>query len=75
MNLYNAELNRKCVVKNVEIENRSAKIRIMEIGIVPNTFIFIKNKSILKKILLIVFNSNCFTMPKSMAEKIVVEYV
>ncbi len=75
MTLLDAKLNTNCVVKEINIEDKVTKLRLMELGLNVNTKIKVKNKSILKKTLLIVFNSSCFTLKDTFAKQIVVNYV
>ena len=75
MNLSQVKLNTNCVVRQVNILDEQTKIRIMELGINASTKIMVKHKSLLKKTLLVVFNSSCFTLKDTIAKNIVVEYV
>ncbi len=75
MTLFDAKLNTDCVVKEINIQDKPTKLRLMELGLNVNTKIKVKNKSILKKTLLIIFNSTCFTLKDVFAKQIVVNYV
>ncbi len=74
MSLYEVKLNTTCIVKNIKIEDRETKIRLMELGLINGSIIKVKNKSILKKTLLIIFNSSCFTLKDNLAKLIEVNY-
>ena len=74
MNLSEVKLNKICVVTNVNILDDLTKIRIMELGVVINTKILVKHKSIFKKTLLIIFNNSCFTISANIAKGIEVKY-
>ena len=74
MTLNEVKANTKCFVKEINIFDEPTKIRIMELGVVPNVKISIIKKSLLKKTLLIAFASSLFTIKSSMAQSIVVEY-
>ena len=74
MNLNEVKLNTCCVVKVVNILDEPTKIRIMELGFITNVKIIVKNRSILKKTLLISFNNSCFIIKESVAKNIEVVY-
>lgn len=74
MNLNEVKLNTKCIVKNNNVEDEKTKTRLMELGIVKGCEIFVSKKSLLKKTLLVVFNSCCFTLKDNLAECIEVCY-
>ena len=74
MDLSEAQLNKRCLVKNVDIKDEKTKIRIMELGIVEGVKILVFRKSALKKTLLIVFASSCFTLKENLAKQIEVCY-
>lgn len=74
MVLSEVKLNTNCVVKNINISDELTKIRIMELGIVCNTKIMVKHKSMLKKTLLVAFNNSCFTIKENIAKQIEVLY-
>lgn len=74
MSLSEVKLNTKCVVKSVNIQNEKTKIRLMELGIVEGCEIVVSRKSVLKKTLLIIFCSTCFTLKDNLAKDIEVEY-
>ena len=75
MSLYEVKLNTFCKIKSIEVEDEKTKIRLMELGLVEGTEIYVKNKSILKKTLLVVFNSSCFTIKDNVSKSIMVIYV
>lgn len=75
MNLSQAKLNTVCVVKSLSLTDTETKIRLMELGITPGTKIKVKHKSGLKKTLLIIFASSCFTLKDNLAKGIEVTYV
>lgn len=70
MNLYEAKRDVVYIVKDINIEDVSAKIRIMELGILPNTQIKIFSKSLLKKTFLVIFNSSVFSIDSTVAKSI-----
>lgn len=74
MSLSEVKLNTPCLVKEINIADEKTKIRLMELGIVLNTKILVKNKSVFKKTLLVVFNASCFTLKEDVAKMIVVNY-
>ncbi|MBR6778855.1 MAG: ferrous iron transport protein A [Clostridia bacterium] len=74
MNLFEAKLNANCIIKAVEVEDEKTKIRLMELGLIVGTRLVVKYKSIMKKTLIIFFNSSCFTLKDNLAKKIVVNY-
>lgn len=75
MNLNQVKINAKCVVKNVIIDDYKTKLRLLELGLINGQNVVVKHKSVLKKTLLIAFNSSCFTIKSNLAEKVEVEYV
>ena len=75
MNLNKVKLNAECTIKEINLQDKKTKIRLMELGLVEGTKILVKNKSILKKTLLVIFNYSCFTIKDDVAKNIVVEYV
>lgn len=75
MTLNDVKLNTSCVVKSVNIEDYKSKMRIMELGLIEGVKVVVKNKSALKRTLLIAFNYGCFTLKNNIAEKVEVEYV
>lgn len=75
MKLSNVKLNTDCVIKSVDVKDEKTKIRLMELGLVEKTKVKVERKSILKKTLLIVFNSTCFTLKENLASEIEVNYV
>lgn len=74
MTLFDVKLNANCIIKTIEVEDEKTKIRLMELGLVQGATIRVKNKSIFKKTLLIIFNSSCFTLKDNLAKKIQVNY-
>lgn len=74
MSLNEVKLNTPCLVKQINNLDEKTKIRLMELGLVENTKIFVKTKSIFKKTLLVVFNNSCFTIKDDVASAIVVNY-
>ena len=74
MTLDNVKLNIKCVVKSVKIINEKFKIRLMELGLINGCEIKVIKKSAMKKTLLVIFNSTCFTLKVNLATMIEVEY-
>ena len=75
MNLNEAKLNTKCVIKEINIKEEKTKIRLMELGLIDGTVVQVYRKSVLKKTLLIIFNSTCFTIKDTFAKEIIVNYV
>lgn len=74
MNLNEVKLNANCVVKTLTIKDEKTKIRLMELGLVEGCVVYVSKKSVLKKTLLIVFNSTCFTLKENLAKDVVVNY-
>ena len=74
MNLNEIKLNTNGVVVEVNIKDEQTQIRLMELGIVKGTIIRVVKKSTFKKILLVVFNSTCFTLKDNLAKEIEVKY-
>lgn len=74
MNLFDVKIGVDCIVKKINISDEKTKLRIMELGINKNTKIKIYKKSILKKTMLVIFHSTCFTLKDNLAKEIVVEY-
>lgn len=74
MNLNDVKLNTKCIIKSVDIKDEKTKIRLMELGLNEGAKIIVKNKSILKKTLLVIVNSCCFTLKSNLAKEINVNY-
>lgn len=74
MRLVDVKINRNCVIKNIDIEEMTLRLRILELGLVPNTKIYVKNISLLKKTLLVVFAHSCFSLSSKIASKILVDY-
>ena len=74
MNLSDVEIDKNCVIKSVDLLDEQIKFRIMELGIISNTKILVKHKSIFKKTFVIIFNNSCFTISKNIANRIEVEY-
>ena len=75
MSLSDVKLNTNCVIKSVNIKDEKTKIRLMELGLIEGSIVQVNRRSILKKTLLIVFNSNYFTLKDNLAREIVVNYV
>ena len=74
MNLFDAKINTNCIIKSVNIEDEKTKIRLMELGLIVGAHVQVIKKSVLKKTLLIVFNSTCFTLKDNLAREIMVNY-
>ena len=74
MNLNEVKLNANCLIKSINLQDEKTKIRLMELGLIAGTKILVKNKSILKKTLLVFFNYSCFTIKDDIAKNIVVDY-
>lgn len=74
MNLNEVKLNVNCIIKSINIEDEKTKTRLMELGIVEGGSIIVKNKSSLKKTLLIIINSCCFTLKFNLAQDVKVNY-
>ena len=74
MNLMEANLNIDCVIKSVNVKDEKTKIRLMELGLIKGCVVKINKKSVLKKTLLIIFNSTCFTLKDNLAREIEVSY-
>ena len=74
MNLNEVKLNANCIIKSINLQDEKTKIRLMELGLITGTKILVKNKSILKKTLLVFFNYSCFTIKDDIAKNIVVDY-
>lgn len=74
MSLSDVKLNTDCVVKSVNIKDEKTKIRLMELGLVDGVIVQVNRKSVLKKTLLIIFNSTCFTLKDNLAKEILVNY-
>ncbi len=75
MNLNQVKLNTNCIVKDVLIPEQKTKIRLMELGLIKGVNVIVKNRSMLKKTLLIIFNSSCFSLNADIAKYIEVNYV
>lgn len=74
MNLNEIKLNTKCVIKSVNVKDEKTKIRLMELGLIEGCIVSVCKRSILKRTLLIIFNSCCFTLKDNLAGDIVVNY-
>lgn len=74
MSLSEVKLNAQAVIKEINIADTKIKIRLMELGLNIGTKIIVKNKSIMKKTMLVVFNATCFTLKDNLAKEIVVNY-
>ena len=68
------KLNVEAVVKEINIIDRKIKIRLMELGLNVGTKILVKNRSVMKRTMLVVFNSSCFTLKENLARNILVNY-
>ncbi len=75
MSLSEAKICADCVIKEIKIEDEKIKIRLMELGLTVDTVVRVHKKSILKKTMLIIFHSSCFTLKENLAREIVVKYV
>jgi len=75
MNLTETKLNTNCVVKQYGNMEEKNKIRLMELGLIEGSVVSVYKKSILKKTLLIICNSGCFTIKDNLAKYVMVEYV
>ena len=73
MTLFEAKPNANLKVKNINLDNKE-KLRLMELGLIDNSIVKVKKKSMLKKTLLIVFSNSCFTISADMAKHIEVVY-
>ena len=74
MVLNKVKLNTNCIVKEIKNIDGKIKIRLMELGLIDGCVVKVVKKSVLKKTLLIFFNSTCFTLKDNLANEIVVEY-
>lgn len=74
MNLNEVKLNTNCVIKSINIQDEKTKIRLMELGLIEGSVVQVYRKSVLKKTLLIIFNSTCFTLKDDFAKEILVKY-
>lgn len=74
MSLNEVKINTNCIVTSVDIKNKKTQIRLMELGLIQGAVIQVNRKSVLKKTLLITFNSSCFTLKDNIAREIVVTY-
>ena len=74
MNLMQAKLNTDCKVQEINILDEPTKIRLMELGLIVGEIVQVKRRSLMKKTLLIVFNSSCFTLKENIAKNIEVSY-
>ncbi len=74
MNLSEVKLNTECLIKQINLQDEKIKIRLMELGLIEGTKILVKNKSVLKKTLLVIFNYSCFTIKYDIAKNIMVNY-
>ena len=62
------------MVKTIDVKDEKTKVRLMELGLINGCVVQVKRKSVLKETLLIVFNSNYFTLKANLAKEIVVNY-
>lgn len=74
MSLYEVKLNTTCKIEEVAVKDYKTKIRLMELGLVEGTKIYVKHKSVMKKTLLVVFDNSCFTLKENLAKEIAVKY-
>lgn len=74
MSLSEIKLNVEAVVKEINIIDRKIKIRLMELGLNVGNKILVKNRSVMKRTMLVVFNSSCFTLKENLARNILVNY-
>ena len=74
MSLSEIKLNVEAVVKEINIIDRKIKIRLMELGLNVGTKILVKNRNVMKRTMLVVFNSSCFTLKENLARNILVNY-
>ena len=73
MKLANVKINKNLILKQIEL-NTKTKLRLLELGIIPNTIIQVKHISLFKKTFLISFQNSCFTISNVIANNIEVEY-
>ena len=74
MSLSEVKLNTDCIVKEINIKDEKTKIRLMELGLTKDCVVRVNKRSVLKETLLIIFNSNYFTLKNNLAKQIVVNY-
>lgn len=74
MSLSEVKLNVPTIIKEINILDMKIKIRLMELGLNIGTKIIVKNRSIMKRTMLIVFNFSCFVLKENLAKEIVVNY-
>lgn len=74
MNLNETKLNADAVVSEIDISDEKIKFRLMELGLNIGTRVRVKNRSMTKKTLLIIFNASCFTIKDEVAKGIKVVY-
>lgn len=74
MKLNEIKLNVDCVITEINIADEKVKTRLMELGLNEGTIVKVIKKSVLKKTLLIVFHSSCFTLKDNLSSEIVVKY-
>ncbi len=74
MSLNDVKLNTNCVVKTINIKDEKIKFRLMELGLIEGCVVQVNRKSVLKKTLLIIFNSTYFTLKDNIAKEVVVKY-
>lgn len=74
MKLNEIKLNVDCVITEINISDEKVKTRLMELGLNEGTIVRVIKKSVLKKTLLIVFHSSCFTLKDNLSNQIVVKY-
>ena len=74
MKLIEAKLNTNCVVTSIGIKDEKTKIRLMELGLNVGTSVKVVARSLMKKTLLVIFNSACFSIKSDIASEISVKY-
>ena len=74
MTLNDVKLKADCIIKSINIEDDKIKIRLMELGLIDGCVVNVNRRSVLKRTMLIIFNSTCFTLKDSLAKQVVVEY-
>lgn len=75
MTLLNCELNKKCKIISLNVEDEKLKIHLMEIGFFKFNIVSVSKRSVLKKTLLVDVLDSCFAIKDDMAKLIEVEYV
>lgn len=75
MTLLNCDLDRKCCIVLVNVEDEKLRVRLMEIGFYLSGIVTVIKRSILKKTILVEVLDSCFAIKSDMAKFIEVEYV